>query len=129
MPVGVVAAVVVADPAGCDADMGVAAVVEGTVHLQTHPTPQAVVDDGGDPGHLMPVGRLFLDDGGDGEDGLPVRGLVGEARRRRDPGKVLSAEIKEIIDDLSFVVSERDVVTVGEDSSLGVGAKPGIRFH
>ena len=73
--VGVKCRPVGADPLGGDFDVGVAAVIEGAVHLEAHFEFDAVVDYGGDLGHLLCVGGFFLDDGSDGEDFLPRFGI------------------------------------------------------
>ena len=75
--VGVKGRAVGANPLGGDLDVGVAAVVEGAVHLEAHFQGDAVVDHGGDFGHLLGSGCFFLDDGSDGEDPLPCLGAPG----------------------------------------------------
>ncbi len=126
MSVSVVAAVVLADTAGGYSDVGVASVVECAVHLKAHPLLQAVVDHRSDNGHFAAVCRLFLDDRSDGEDPLPAFGSVGDAVFPSEPAKTFFAEIDEVLHRLVRIVTEGDVVTLGENSPFGIGTQRSI---
>jgi len=126
--VGVEGAAVGLDPLMGDAGVGVAAVIEGAVHLEAHTTFDAIVDHGSDLGHLLTVGGFFLDDRGDGEDLLPGFGLPGAEGLLGEGLVAVQAEAGQHPYHPFFMQMEGDMIRVGEDARFGKGAEPAVEL-
>ena len=118
--VGIKGGGVAFDAAAGDAGVGVFAVVECPVHLETHLLFETVEDNGSNQRHLLIVGRLLLDNGSNRDNPEPRRIRILFAVVFGQCLVPLDGVVQDIADHLRLVKAHGKVIGIGNNHPVGI---------